>query len=55
MTDVVHYRLPGGIFGTVIHLLCVRRQPERIFEFRAESIFGLSLVPQGKHDLVSLP
>ena len=38
MTDIVRYRLPLGIIGRVVHRLKVRRDVERIFDYRAEQI-----------------
>ena len=38
MTDIVRYRLPLGIIGRVVHHLKVRRDVERIFDYRAEQI-----------------
>jgi ligand-binding SRPBCC domain-containing protein len=38
MTDVVRYRLPLGPIGRVIHALKVRRDIERIFEYRFKRI-----------------
>jgi len=35
MTDIVRYRLPLGIVGRVVHHLKVRRDVERIFDYRA--------------------
>jgi len=34
MTDRVSYKLPLGIFGRVAHFFFVRRQLEKIFEYR---------------------
>ena len=34
MMDVVRYRLPFGIVGRVVHALKVRRDLERIFDYR---------------------
>lgn len=41
--DLIHYALPFGIFGRVAHVLSVRRQLNRIFEYRQsllEEMFG---------------
>lgn len=38
MQDVVRYALPGGPFGGAAHWLIVRRDLERIFDFRARSV-----------------
>jgi len=34
MTDIVRYRLPFGIVGRGVHFLKVRRDVERIFDYR---------------------
>ena len=34
MTDVVRYRLPFGMIGRAVHALKVRRDVERIFDYR---------------------
>jgi ligand-binding SRPBCC domain-containing protein len=34
MTDEVHYVIPFGIFGRLLHVLFIRRQLENIFAFR---------------------
>jgi len=36
MTDTVHYVLPFGFIGDIIHSLIVRRRLIRIFDFRRE-------------------
>ncbi|MDE3167592.1 MAG: SRPBCC family protein [Acidobacteriota bacterium] len=41
MTDIVRYRLPLGILGRLVHRLKVRRDVERIFDYRAQHIPGL--------------
>jgi len=38
MTDVVRYRLPFGIIGRIMHALKVRRDVERIFDYRFQRI-----------------
>jgi hypothetical protein len=38
MTDVVRYRLPLDILGTVVHAIKVRRDVERIFDYRFRRI-----------------
>ena len=38
MTDIVRYRLPLGIIGRLVHYLKVRRDVERIFDYRAQHI-----------------
>ena len=36
MTDVVHYKLPFGIFGRLAHWLFVKKQLNGIFHFRTQ-------------------
>lgn len=46
MTDIVRYRLPFGILGWIVHRLKVRRDVEKIFDYRFERIakfFGRAL------------
>ncbi len=38
MNDRVSYALPLGILGTVAHAIAVKRDVEKIFDFRAESM-----------------
>jgi len=38
MTDVVRYRLPLGVLGRAMHALKVRRDLERIFDYRRQAI-----------------
>jgi ligand-binding SRPBCC domain-containing protein len=38
MTDVVRYRLPFGVLGRVMNTWMVRRDVERIFDYRLERI-----------------
>jgi hypothetical protein len=38
MTDVVRYRLPFGTIGRALHTLKVRRDVERIFDYRFQRI-----------------
>ncbi len=38
MTDLVHYALPFGPLGAITHALYVRKKPERIFQFRKETL-----------------
>lgn len=48
MTDLVHYALPFGPLGNLVHRCFVRRKLRRIFEFRREILqrrFGLWLDP----------
>ena len=41
MTDVVRYRLPLGLVGTIVHALFVRRTLARIFDYRREKIAAM--------------
>ena len=41
MLDRVHYHLPGGPLGTILHQLIVRRTLVRIFEFRRQRLAAL--------------
>ena len=41
MLDRVHYRLPGGPVGRLLHLLVVRRTLARIFSFRQRQLAAL--------------
>ncbi len=34
MTDLVHYRLPLGVLGRLVHAIFVRRQLNTIFDYR---------------------
>lgn len=38
MRDTVRYRLPFGLLGSIVRLLVVRRDLERIFDYRAQEI-----------------
>ena len=41
MEDIVHYKLPLGWLGNLLHRLFIRRQLEDIFNFRAEKLASL--------------
>jgi ligand-binding SRPBCC domain-containing protein len=41
MNDRVSYALPLGILGTLAHAVAVKRDVEKIFDFRAESMRSL--------------
>jgi ligand-binding SRPBCC domain-containing protein len=41
LTDVVQYALPFGPLGKLVHRLFVRRDVERIFEFRSQKMIEL--------------
>jgi ligand-binding SRPBCC domain-containing protein len=43
MRDVVEYALPYGPLGTLAHVTLVRRDLDRIFEFRAQAVARLSV------------
>jgi len=38
MTDVVRYRLPFGVLGSIAHRLFVKSDVEKIFDYRREKI-----------------
>jgi hypothetical protein len=38
MSDLVRYRLPFGAIGRAVHALKVRRDLERIFDYRCQRI-----------------
>lgn len=38
MTDLVHYRLPLGVFGSLGHALLVKKKLEEIFSFRFQKV-----------------
>jgi len=38
MTDEIIYQIPFGIFGSIAHVLFVRRTLERIFRYRLEKL-----------------
>ena len=51
ITDIVRYRLPFGIIGEVMHRIKVRRDLERIFDYRVRRIrdvFGGALAAEAK-------
>jgi hypothetical protein len=41
MVDVVNYQLPLGILGAIAHRLAVRRDLERVFDYRRQVIASL--------------
>jgi ligand-binding SRPBCC domain-containing protein len=45
MTDTVRYALPLGPLGSVAHRVLVRRDLERIFDFRAQAVPALLTRP----------
>jgi len=38
MTDEIIYQVPFGIFGSIAHVLFVRRTLKRIFNYRREKL-----------------
>ncbi len=38
MTDLVHYRMPWGLIGELLHRLLVARRLQEIFAFRREAL-----------------
>ena len=38
MTDIVHYKIPYGILGTIAHGLFVKNQLDKIFDTRFQSV-----------------
>jgi ligand-binding SRPBCC domain-containing protein len=57
VSDVVRYALPLGPIGSLAHKLAVRRDVERVFDYRAERIaalFGDRRQPNGvNHELLA--
>jgi ligand-binding SRPBCC domain-containing protein len=41
MTDVVHYKVPMGILGRLVHPILVRPKLEQIFEFRRRKLIEI--------------
>ena len=44
MTDIVHYKLPFWFFGDIAHALFVKKQLNKIFDYRfkkVEELFGI--------------
>lgn len=41
MTDLVHYRLPLGLLGSLAHSLVVKKELEKIFLYRYEKVIAL--------------
>ena len=51
MTDIVRYRLPFAIIGRVMHRLKVRRDVERIFDYRfrrIQEVFGGAVTAEAR-------
>ncbi|NIG52262.1 hypothetical protein F3J22_02105 [Chitinophaga sp. Cy-1792] len=40
MTDLVHYRMPLGILGTLAHQVFVKKQLEDLFNYRSGKVSG---------------
>lgn len=43
MTDIIHYKVPGGIFGKIMNALFIKKQLAHIFDYRfkkLEALFG---------------
>ena len=38
MTDIVHYKIPFGIIGTIAHKIIVHKKVKEIFKYRNEQI-----------------
>ncbi len=38
MTDIVHYKMPYGIFGKMAHTLFVKKKLKEIFDFRFKKV-----------------
>lgn len=52
MTDLVHYRLPFGLIGSIANALIVKKELEKIFSYRYQKIVELfGQWPDGKMDL----
>lgn len=41
MEDLVHYKLPFGWLGTLMHPLLVKKQLQQIFKYREEKLYQL--------------
>jgi ligand-binding SRPBCC domain-containing protein len=50
MTDVVWYKVWGGVFGDLINTLKVRHDVKRIFDYRYHRIATLIACPECGHD-----
>lgn len=38
MTDIVHYKIPFGIFGKILNVLFIGKQVEGIFKYRSKKL-----------------
>ncbi|MDZ7344530.1 MAG: SRPBCC family protein, partial [candidate division KSB1 bacterium] len=45
MEDIVHYMLPFGAFGSIIHALSIRRKLKEIFDFRKQTLEQIFMKP----------
>ena len=41
MEDVIHYKIPGGIFGEFLNSLFIRNQLDEIFEYRKNKLIEI--------------
>jgi ligand-binding SRPBCC domain-containing protein len=41
ITDLVHYRLPFGLLGTLAHHMLVKKELEKVFTYRYQIIVEL--------------
>jgi ligand-binding SRPBCC domain-containing protein len=41
MTDIVHYRLPLGVLGSIAHGIVVKKELQKIFTYRYQKIIAL--------------
>ena len=51
MHDVIHYKVPFGLFGRLLNVLLIKRQLDRIFDYRykkVEEFFNDSSVTKNK-------
>ena len=53
--DRVVYRLPFGVLGALAHLAFVRRDLERIFDFRRDAVEGMLASRPGSSRTASAP
>lgn len=45
VTDIVHYSMPFGILGSIVHTLSVKKKLQEVFDFRykeLERLFGVT-------------
>ena len=41
MEDIIHYKIPGGIFGEFLNSLFIRHQLNEIFEYRKNKLIEI--------------